>query len=110
MSNATFDIDAHSADPYMSDWYAAYAQGKATPLEEANEALRKADIARTIIAEQGDDLDKAQAEAIIERVALAASATAKAQRAERPELATAFSASAKSEALVLSTFDYVNVG
>jgi hypothetical protein len=110
MANATFDIDAHSADPYLSDWYADHAAGKPTTLEEANHALLKADLAATIIGERGDDLDKAQAEAIIERAALAASACARAVRADRPDLASAFAKQANSEALVLSSFSYVNVG
>lgn len=106
----TLNINYHQDDPYMVDWYAVYAQGGTTPLERANQALIRADLAAVIVSERGDDLDKAQAAAVCERVALAASACAKAERIGSPELAQAFSETACSEALILATFDYVNVG
>lgn len=104
-----FDIDDHKADPYMVEFMAARESGKRTPLETANNALLRADLALTIVAERGDDLDKAQAEAVIERVALAASACATATRIGS-ELASEFAKQASSEVLVLTNFDYVNVG
>lgn len=106
----TLNINDNQTDPYMADWYKVYAQGGTTPLERANAALSRADLAAVIVSEQGDDLDQAQAEAVCERVALAASACAKAERIGSAELAQAFSETACTEALVLSTFDYVNVG
>lgn len=102
----TVNINDHKDDPYLSDWYGVYALGETTPLERANHALMQADLAAVVASERGDDLDKAQAEAICERVALAASACALAERIDKPELAKRFSETAQSEALVLSTFDY----
>jgi hypothetical protein len=105
-----FDIDDHKADPMIADYMAAREQGIVTPLEIANNALLRADLALTIVTERGDDLDKAQAEAVIERVALAASACAKATRIGDDHFAVEFAKQANSEVLVLTSFDYVNVG
>lgn len=106
----TLNISDHQDDPYMVDWYRVYAQGGTTPLEQANAALQRADLAAVIVSEQGDDLDILQAKAVCERVALAASACAKAERLGETEIAKRFSQAAKSEALILSSFDYVNIG
>lgn len=98
--------DAH-VDTYLIDYVTSGIEG---PHERANQALMRADLALTIISERGDDLDRAQAEAIIDRVALAAAACATAVRIDRPELADEFAKQANSEVLVLTNFDYVNVG
>lgn len=93
----TLNINDNQTDPYMADWYKVYAQGGTTPLERANQALICADLAAVIVSEQGDDLDKAQAEAVCERIG-------------EDKLAKRFSEAARSEALILSNFDYVNIG
>lgn len=107
MSNLS-DVARHDYDAYTSDYFATVtASGAPTDLERANSALLKADFLRAQIDTHGDDLDKAQAEAVCERCALAASACAKAVSQGRLELASAFANQANSETLILSTFDYV---
>lgn len=110
MSATHFDIDDHKADPMLAEYMSARENGKRTSLEIANSALLRADLALTIVAERGDDLDKAQAEAVIERVALAASACATATRIGDDHFAAEFAKAANSEVLLLTNFDYVNVG
>lgn len=109
MSDTYFDIDDHKADPMIADWADAHAAGYTTDLERANKALLRADLCSTIIAERGDDLDKAQAEAIMERVALAAAACATACRIGDGYFAEQFANQANSEVVTLTSFDYVNV-
>lgn len=106
----TLNISDHKDDPMISAWYSVHASGQETDLERANAALVRADLYRSTIETHGDDLDKAQAEAVCERVALAASACAKAQSIGELRLAHEFANAAQSETLILSTFDYVNVG
>jgi hypothetical protein len=107
--STTSDVARHDTDAYTNDYYVAASSGHVQPLEFANTALFWADRNRSVIDTHGDDLDKAQAEAVCERVALAASACAAAVKQGRLELANAFANQANSEALVLSAFDYVNV-
>lgn len=107
MSNLS-DVGRHDYDAYTSDYFASAVNGPTT-LEVANNALSRADWLRCQIDTHGDDLDKAQAEAVCERVALAASATAAAVKQGRFELASAFAKQANSETLILSGFDYVNI-
>lgn len=109
MATTYFNIDDHKADPMIAAWHSVHATGLETDLEQANKALIRADLARVIVGEHGDDLDVAQAEAVCERVALAASACAKAQKRGELRLAHEFSKVAQSEVLVLTAFDYVNV-
>lgn len=108
--STTVDVARHDTDAYTIDYFTTAAQGRMTDLERANLALAQADWARVQADTHGDDLDKAQAAAACERVALAASACGKASRIGSDDLASLFADKAHEEALVLSTFDYVNVG
>lgn len=103
------DINDHHDDPMLSDFCARRDARQASPHDRANAALRTADLAVLAVAEQGDDLDRAQAEAVVERVALAASACARAERLGEEALAEAFAQTAESEVLDLSAFPFVNV-
>lgn len=103
------NIDDHHDDPYLADFTARRDAHLPSPHDRANAALAKVDLGLLAVKEQGDDLDQAQAEAIVERVALAASACAKATRVGEDRLALEFARVAEGEALVLSAFKYVNV-
>jgi hypothetical protein len=102
-------IDDHYGDAYLSDFVERKESGDVSPLERANAALLNADLARLRVEAQGDDLDKAQAQSVCERVAMAASACARAERIGSSGLADAFAKAANSEALVLSTLPYTDV-
>lgn len=103
------DINDHHDDPMLKGFCERRDKGEASPHDRANAALRTADLAALAVAEQGDDLDRVQAEAIMERVALAASATAKAERIGEVDMAERFAQTAESEVLDLSAFPFVNV-
>ena len=102
------DIDDHKDDPYMVEFTERRAQGSASPLDRANTALLNAQQSACVQSE-GDDCDRERAEALVDRVALAASAVAIAERQGDEALAAEFAKVAESEALVLDGFAYIKV-
>lgn len=112
------DIDNHKDDPYLVEFTKRRVQGTASPLDRANTALLNASQAATIMVgapdddslsvRHGEDYCKG-IEALVDRVALAASAVAIAERQGDDELAADFAKVAESEALTLDSFAYAKV-
>ena len=102
------DIDNHKDDDYLREFTERRAQGTASPLDRANTALLNAQQSACLQSE-GDDCDRERAQALVDRVALAASAVAIAERQGDKALAAEFAKVAESEALVLDGFAYVKV-
>lgn len=100
------DIDKHRDDPMLQEFTERRDSGQAGPLDRANAALLRADQAAAIFTGSGDDCDREQVEALLDRVALAVSACGLAVRKGEPaSVALAFAKMAESEAVTLDSYD-----
>ena len=102
------DINDHCEDPMLIEFMRRRAQGNASPLDRANTALLNAQQSACVQSE-GDDCDRERAQAHVDRVALAASAVAIAEKQGEQAVAAEFAKVAESEALTLDSFAYVKV-
>jgi hypothetical protein len=102
------DINDHQDDDYLVEFTKRRVQGTASPLDRANTALLNAQQSACIQSE-GDECDRQRAQSMVDRVALAASAVAIAEREEDKALAAEFARVAESEALTLDSFAYVKI-
>lgn len=89
----------------LSAWVERRESGSASPLDRANAALLRADQAGAILTGAGDDCDGSQIEALVQRVALAASACGIATRNKESNVADAFAGVAETEAVTLDLYD-----
>ena len=112
------DIDDHKADDYLSEFVERRAQGTASPLDRANTALLNADQVACILTGAADDQALtvrhgddycSGIQAQVERVALAASAVAIAERQGDKALAAEFANYAETEALRLDGYAHVRI-